>query len=272
MALSDFDVAWATFVLLGGGVFVLLACSAFLGRAAARVDAERGGTRASRLPWILIGVIGAWFGFAVMIATAGPLDFAVVIPSAIIPIVAGTAITFLPKVAALLKAVPVQWLIYVQFYRVLGFLFIVPYFSSGLLTQGFALNAGIGDILTGLFAIPVAWLVARGGRAPLRPYVTWLFVAWTAFGILDLIVAPSSAAIFGFETLGNDGAVGFPITLIPMFFGPPFGILIHLVTLRAFWLQHRGADSVRGGDSALLEDSAPLADSARGTDRTRTLA
>ncbi|MGL5852175.1 MAG: hypothetical protein ACRCZD_15455, partial [Phycicoccus sp.] len=184
-----------------------------------------------------IGVIAAWFGFAVAVATSGPLDFALVLPSAIIPIVAGTALTFVPSVAALLKAIPVHRLVYLQFYRVLGFLFIVPYLTSGLLTQGFALNAGIGDILTGVFAVPVAWLVARGGRR-----YTWLFVAWTAFGILDLIVAPSSAAIFGFETAGSDASVGFPITLIPMFFGPPFGILIHVVTLRAFWLQHRGAE------------------------------
>jgi hypothetical protein len=81
----------------------------------------------------------------------------------------------------------------------------------------------------------VAIAVARRGR-----HAKAAFWAWSAFGILDLIVAPTAAAIFGFEAAGQ--TPGFPITTIPLFFGPPFGILIHIVTLRAFALRHGGSD------------------------------
>ena len=60
-------------------------------------------------------------------------------------------------------------------------------------------------------------------------------ILWSIFGIGDLIVAPASAFIYG-----GDGLENFPISIIPLFFGPPFGILIHIVTMRNFWLK-RGA-------------------------------
>ena len=86
--------------------------------------------------------------------------------------------------------------------------------------------------LTGLFAIPVAYLLMRQpGRW------RWLFYGWTAFGILDLLNAFVVAGTAGFS---NPGILPeFPITTIPLFFGPPFGILIHLITLRNYNLRNR---------------------------------
>lgn len=234
MPLSTTEAFITSAVLLGGGGFVLLALAALIGRATARIEGVPDHPRVARTAVTLVAGVAVWFGYAVAVASSGPLDFAVVIPSALVPIALGTAITFIPSVAALLREIPVHWLIHLQFYRVIGFVFLVPYYSSGLLTRGFAFNAGIGDVLTGLLTIPVAILVARGGRR-----YTAVFLAWAAFSILDLIVAPASAAIFGFEAADLESDVSFPITLIPMFFGPPFGILLTIVSVRAFWLQHR---------------------------------
>ena len=244
MTLSETQIFWVTFTLIGGGVFVLMACGAFLGYAAAQrsqiPSIQTPGTQTpstgllnrvrSDAHWYLLGLIAFWFAAALATSQAGPLDFRAIAFFAFIPIVGGTLLSFTPPLKDLIRAIPTHWLIYAQFYRVLGALFIFPYMTDGLLTRGFALNAGIGDVITGVLALPIAWLVLRGGER-----YKWVFVAWTAFGILDLIVAPASAAIFGFETSGAQP--GFPITTIPLFFGPPFGILIHIITLRNFWLR-----------------------------------
>ncbi len=238
MTLSGTQNFLVTFTLIGSGVFVLMACGAFVGYAVAlsaqRSQAPRtGGLKnhlRSQAHWYLLGLIALWFGAALATSQAGPLNFRDIAFFALIPIIGGTLLSFTKVVGDLIRAIPTHWLITLQFYRVLGFLFLFPYMTEGLVTRGFAYPAGYGDILTGVFALPVAWLVLRGGER-----YKWLFVAWTAFGILDLIVAPASAAIFNFETAGY--VPMFPITLIPLFFGPPFGILIHIITLRNFWLR-----------------------------------
>ena len=233
MTLSGTQEFLVTFTLIGGGVFVLMASSAFIGYAAAQLGTRRPEVR--RFQWYLLGLIALWFGAAVATGAAGPLMFENILPFALIPIALGALLSFTSPLKDLIRAIPTHWLIYLQLYRVIGGVFIFPYMTEGILTRGFAYPAGIGDILTGVFALPIAWLVLRGGER-----YKGLFVAWTAFGILDLIVAPASAAIFGFETASVSAAgtePEFPITIIPLFLGPPFGILIHIITLRNFWLR-----------------------------------
>jgi hypothetical protein len=59
------------------------------------------------------------------------------------------------------------------------------------LTNGSSpISAGWGDIITGLAAIPLA--AAAGGRGKLP---RWLLTAWTAFGMLDLILAITLGAL-----------------------------------------------------------------------------
>ena len=123
---------------------------------------------------------------------------------------------------ALNRAMPSWWLIAVQFYRVAGFLFLWPMWSSGALSGTFALPAGIGDTLTGAAAPFVAWAVARR-----KPGSHGLAVAWNWFGILDLIVAPVAAVLAQSTNIGY-----FPLVVVPLFLGPPLGILTHVYSLR----------------------------------------
>lgn len=56
--------------------------------------------------------------------------------------------------------------------------------ATGRLPGLFALPAGIGDVTTGLFALPVAYYLASGaagGRAAAT--------AWNIFGLLDFAIA-----------------------------------------------------------------------------------
>jgi hypothetical protein len=52
-------------------------------------------------------------------------------------------------------------------------------------------------------------------------------VAWNWFGILDLVAAPVAAVVAQSTNIGR-----FPLVVIPLFLGPPLGILTHLYSLR----------------------------------------
>ncbi|MEM7799619.1 MAG: hypothetical protein AAF633_10550 [Chloroflexota bacterium] len=226
MDLTFSETFGATTFILGVGAFIFLSVGAFVGYAAAQRP-----LKARALPWWLFGVIGLWFGVGIAASTGNIISEQTVIFFALPPILLGFLLSFYPPLKALIKEIPTHWLIGLQAYRAAGGVFLFPYWTAGILTTGFAMNAGIGDILTGIFAIPVAILVLRRGIN-----ARWAFLAWTAFGILDLIVAFGSAAYFGFAVEGVQPL--FPITIIPLFFGPPFGILIHLITVRNFNMRH----------------------------------
>ena len=227
MGLSDTQTLAVTAFLLTVGVGVLLASSAFLGHAASRLRAAGAEPQAQ---WWLLSLVAVWFGVALAVSAGDLISFTLVVPFVAFPIALGFALTFARPVRDLLAEIPTHWLVAVQAYRVAGGVFIYPYLTEGVLSRGFALNAGVGDVLTGLAAPLIAWLVLRRGAGARVP-----FLVWTTFGILDLVVAISSAAYFGFGAEG--GRPQFPITSIPLFFGPPFGILIHLVTARNFALR-----------------------------------
>ncbi|MEM6492459.1 MAG: hypothetical protein AAF684_11245 [Pseudomonadota bacterium] len=160
------------------------------------------------------------------------LDIRWFLPFALIPITLGLAASFTRVGAAILERIPTHWMVALQTYRAVGAIFLVPYMTQGVLTPGFAWPAGVGDVLTGLAAPLIAWGVLKD---PER--WRFAFYAWTVFGVLDLIVAPASAVMFGFGA--EDRQLSFAVTAIPLFLGPPFGIVIHLWTWRSFELRRR---------------------------------
>ena len=255
MRLSDSQTLGVTAVLLAVGLGALLASAACLGYAAARAQAAPepsdgrsggpvprptgaaplGARPAPRAHWGLLALLAAWGGAALAASAGGRIGFGLVVPSVVLPVALGLALSFTPAVRALVAEVPTHWLVAIQTYRVAGGLFIYPYLAAGELTPGFALTAGVGDVLTGLAAPLVAARLGRRGAG-----ARGAFLAWSAFGVLDLAVAVAAAAAFGFGAPGV--RPGFPITTIPLFFGPPFSILLHALTLRRFALRHgRGA-------------------------------
>ena len=114
-----------------------------------------------------------------------------------------------------------EWLVRVQIYRIAGFMFLYPLLYYGAIPTGFAVPAAVGDMLTGLLAPSVASAV-RNRR---RHAFAWAIV-WNVFGIVDLIVAPTAAILSRAQVLAL-----YPISLVPLFIGPPLGILIHIWSL-----------------------------------------
>jgi hypothetical protein len=131
------------------------------------------------------------------------------------------------RVARLVDALPMSWLVGVQFYRVLGFMFLVLWWR-GHLPWRFALPAGVGDIATGVLALVVAGMLAsRVSGAYSAAY------AWCLFGIADLVVAISTGALTSpgrthFLSLDapNMLVTAYPLVMIPTF-AVPLSIILH---------------------------------------------
>jgi hypothetical protein len=141
----------------------------------------------------------------------------------LVPFVIAVIALFASKsLRAINTATPSAWLIAIQTYRTAGIMFVFPFLKYGIVPAGFAYPAGIGDALTGIFAPIVAWMVARN-----RPHALKWAVAWNLFGTLDLIVAPATALLFQARVLNI-----YPLALVPLFLGPPLGILTHVLSLR----------------------------------------
>jgi hypothetical protein len=184
----------------------------------------------SHAPVLVGAFLAMWFAVALVIGDGAhyPLaNEALRRPISALPLI----LFFIPAVIwifgsragrAINSATAPAALIGIQFYRIAGGFFLFPFLFYGTLPAEFAWPAGIGDMLTGFFAPFVAWMVARK-----RPGTLGWAVAWNCFGILDLIVAPATAIHSHALVLQM-----YPLALVPLFLGPPLGILTHLCSLR----------------------------------------
>lgn len=215
------------------GVLMVATHTALLALAARRT------TLPERTQWIApllaAALLAGWLGWAVLAAperviTPEPLSLpgqVVQNPRLLIEMTVflalGIAVIFGSKTMRTLNAAtPPAWLIGVQVYRVVGVIFLWPFLAGGALPSLFALCAGIGDVLTGLAAPFVALALARH-----RPGAQAWAVRWNYFGILDLVVATTTAVLAHSTNVGR-----FPLVVVPLFLGPPLGILTHLYSLR----------------------------------------
>jgi hypothetical protein len=148
-----------------------------------------------------------------------------------VPLVLGVLALGRPSVrAALTHSRMPALLAAVQTFRIVGGVFLVL-LAGGQLPAGFALPAGIGDVLVGLAAPAVAVALWR------RPQRRALGLAFNAFGLLDLVVAISLGVALAPGPL--QAVVTEPTTvlmgLLPMVLVPtmavPLAVLVHLVSL-----------------------------------------
>lgn len=179
----------------------------------------------------------AWFVLAAVLALVGvfrggadrmpTIEFGI-----FVPIIVGLLLLWRsPAALHLLDATPQSWLIGIQFYRVLGLIFLVLN-AQGRLPSAFAQPAGAGDVAVGLMAPIVAYAYARGvtGREA-------LVLAWNIFGLLDLAVAlttgflssPSPLQLLSLQA-PNELITAFPLVMVPVF-AVPLAILLHAASL-----------------------------------------
>src|SRR5262245_44873704 len=181
------------------------------------------------VPFVIAAFLASWLGIAILVGDGAnfpiPLESRQGISGlvALIPVAIVVIALFASKtLRAINRATPSAWLIVIQTYRVAGIMFIYPFVTYRILPAGFGYPAGIGDALTGIFAPIVALMVAQR-----RPNAVKWAVAWNLFGTLDLIDATATALLFQAPVLGI-----YPVALVPLFLGPPLGILTHILSLR----------------------------------------
>lgn len=162
------------------------------------------------------------------------LPFAIFVPVAVaVPILLSSR-----RIGNVLDAIPAGWMVALQVLRVLGSAFLIGWIY-GTVPGIFALPAGIGDLLTGLIAVPVAIALGSGSRESRRAAI-----AWNIFGLLDFAVALTIAQAIAFRLIetGFASATGgaYPVVMVPAF-GVPTWIMLHAVSLRQLWRQNRAA-------------------------------
>jgi hypothetical protein len=224
------------FVIVALAVFVVAAHTGIAAVAAQRTSLSPKGKVA--IPFVIAAFLASWFAiatvagdgsnFSIAAESRRPVSGLVALGPFVIAVVALFAFK---SIRAINAATPSSWLIAVQTYRVAGIMFVFPFLTYGIVPAGFGWPAGIGDALTGIFAPVVAFMVARN-----RPNALRWAVAWNLFGTLDLIVAPAAALYFQSRVLAI-----YPLALVPLFLGPPLGILTHIWSLRNLAVAKRPA-------------------------------
>jgi hypothetical protein len=215
------------FVVLALAIFMVAAHTGIAAIAAQRTSLSA--KTKTIIPFVVAAFFSSWFAIAILIGDGAnfpiPMESRLAVSGlvALIPFVIAVIALFASKtLRAINTATPNAWLIAIQTYRTAGIMFVYPFVTYGILPAGFGYPAGIGDALTGIFAPIVALMVAQK-----RPHALKWAVAWNLFGTLDLIVAPATALGFQARVLNI-----YPLALVPLFLGPPLGILTHVLSLR----------------------------------------
>jgi hypothetical protein len=188
--------------------------------------------------WLALAVpITAWLTVVWWLALTGafrPRPGVPALPLAIfLPVLLAAPLLLNSKrIGTLLDATPTAWLVGLQVYRVFGGIFLVSW-SRGTIPGSFALPAGIGDVLVGVLALPVASLLASGHGDARR-----LALAWNVLGLLDFAIAISIGILSAPGPLQliipeppNRELGTFPSVMIPAF-AVPSSILLHALSLR----------------------------------------
>jgi hypothetical protein len=197
-------------------------------------------------------IAGLWVGTAAALGAAnmflgsnplGPPTIGSTIAAPLI--LTALAAWLFPAVRAALAGIPMPLLIGVNTWRVGGAFFLLLA-AAGRLGGPFPYSAGWGDIITGLFALPVAWLAWRGrGEA-----MIW---AWNVFGTLDLV----AALVFGITSAngsplqlihagaGSEGAQVLPWSLIPTVLVPML-LISHGIVFAQLLASRRSAGQPAG--------------------------
>ena len=119
--------------------------------------------------------------------------------------------------------------------RVIGISFVIGV-SLGILSPLFGYTAGIGDILIGVTALPMAYFFRTGHRLAAR-----VSIVWNILGSIDLVAAiflgittsnPQLSAVLYHTSNTHPTMTTMPWVLIPAV-GVPILLTIHIITL---WL------------------------------------
>jgi hypothetical protein len=153
----------------------------------------------------LATVVGVWIGLAAATSEAGWLPMSRPIPVVgllvAVPLLAAAFATAWPHAREAMLSLPMPVIVALNVVRIFAVLFLALA-AERRLTGPFPYSAAWGDIITGLVAMPVLWLLKdeAGARH------TTAIGAWNIFGAADLVLAIA---------FGITSAEGSPLQLFP---------------------------------------------------------
>jgi hypothetical protein len=155
-----------------------------------------------------------------------------------------------PALRRAVLAVPQQWLVGLQLFRIEGAIFLILYAMHRLPPQ-FAMPAGIGDVLVGLAAPFVAIAYLRKGTQ-----ANGLILVWNLLGLLDLVTAvttgmltsPIPIHVFTMDA-PNELISLYPLVMVPVFL-VPLAFLLHFASLQRL----RRTEPLQQNQHAILAD------------------
>jgi hypothetical protein len=200
-----------------------------------------GARRAAQIAGAAAVLLGGWFVASAVIASNGgygtPLGPQVPwMPVAVVgSLVILLALSRVPVVAQALAAPDmVSRLMLPHAFRVAGIVFLIA-MAMGRLPALFAVPAAVGDIATGIAAPLVARRLARGTG---RRSALW----FTAFGIMDLVVALTLGALIRYQlvavTPSGHAITELPLVLIPTV-AVPLMLTLHITSVVALTRSRR---------------------------------
>jgi hypothetical protein len=152
----------------------------------------------------LAAVIGVWIGLAAAAAEAGWLTISRPVPVVglfvVVPLLAAALAAAWPAAREAMLSIPIPIMVALNIVRVFAVLFLMLA-AEGRLTGPFPYSAAWGDIITGVVAVPMLWLLKDGGARYTRA-----IAAWNLFGAADLVLAIA---------FGVTSAEGSPLQLFP---------------------------------------------------------
>jgi hypothetical protein len=152
----------------------------------------------------LAAVIGVWIGLAAAAAGAGWLKVSRPVPVVglfvVVPLLAMALAAAWPAARNAMLSIPMTAMVALNIVRVFAVLFLMLA-AAGRLTGPFPYSAAWGDIITGIVAVPVLWLL-KDGAARCNTAIT----AWNLFGTADLVLAIA---------FGITSSEGSPLQLFP---------------------------------------------------------
>ncbi len=188
--------------------------------------------RRPRLP-LPLSVLAVWLLAALAApavlasGTAAPVALFVLLPPLVFLVLLATS----ARVQRFVAGLDLRLLTLAQSGRVVGAALLVL-LAVGTLPAGFALPAGVGDVLIGLSAPLIATLVV-----PRLPAYRGVYLAWTALGILDLVIAATTGVLNSPTSLGvlagattTQAMARLPLSLFPTFL-VPLALIMHLQAL-----------------------------------------
>jgi hypothetical protein len=192
----------------------------------------------------LAAIIGLWIGLAAAAAGAGWLPIARPVPVVglfvVVPLLAAALASAWPAARKAMLSMPMSAMVAMNIVRIFAVLFLMLA-AEGRLSGPFPYSAAWGDIITGVVAVPVLWLLKDGAAR----HATAI-AAWNLFGTADLVLAiafgitSSDGSPFQiFPGPGSDAMQHVPWSFVPTVL-VPLWLILHAIIAVQLWRARRG--------------------------------